>query len=188
MPSRPWGPVNYRSCNGGSWSGRLGDGLFGQGSAIRPADIGDGLSQTAAMSERIWGHDDFQRIDIPSDIFRLAAPWTEATFRQWCLGQSDAEAAGLERHPSDTNSGQTWLEGNMTWTRYNHLLPPGKRTCANGLTWNGVGLTASSHHDRGVNLLIADGSVRFVKDAVDSTLWRALATIRGGEVVANDAY
>ena len=30
MPSRPWGQTNYRSCNGGSWSGRAGNGMFGQ--------------------------------------------------------------------------------------------------------------------------------------------------------------
>jgi prepilin-type N-terminal cleavage/methylation domain-containing protein/prepilin-type processing-associated H-X9-DG protein len=188
MPSRPWGPVNYRSCNGGSWSGRLGDGLFGQGSAIRPADISDGLSQTAAMSEKVRGHDDFQRLEIPADLYRLPAPWTEDTFRRWCLELSDKEASTLPRYPSDTNSGQTWLEGNMTWTRYNHLLPPGNRTCANGLTWNGVAMTATSYHDSGVNLLFADGSVRFVKSSVDSNAWHALGTIRGGEVAPTESY
>ena len=188
MPSRPWGANNYRSCNGGSWSGRLGDGLFGQGSAIRPADIGDGLSQTAAMSERIRGHDDFQQIDRLSDISRMPAPWTETGFQRWCLGLTDQEAAALPHNPSDANSGHTWLEGNMTWTRYNHLLPPGNRACANGLTWNGVAMSATSFHTAGVNLLMADGSVHFVKNAVDPKLWQALATIRGGEVVSADSF
>src|SRR5438270_8040216 len=36
MPSRPWGQANYRSCNGGSWSGRAGDGLFGQSTRVGP--------------------------------------------------------------------------------------------------------------------------------------------------------
>ncbi len=188
MPSRPWGQNNYRSCNGGSWSGRAGDGMFGQGSAIRPADIRDGLSQTVALSEKVRGHDDFQRTDIPSDIFRLPAPWTEAKFRDWCGTLDAVEAATLPRNPATSNSGQTWLEGNMTWTRYNHLLPPGQRTCANGLTWNGVAMTATSRHPGGVNIALADGSVRFVRESVNPDIWRALATIRGREVVASDAY
>src|SRR5258708_38736219 len=64
MPSRPWGQTNYRSCNGGSWAGRAGDGMFGQSTRIRTADITDGLSNTAAFSERLRGHDDYVRMDV----------------------------------------------------------------------------------------------------------------------------
>ena len=46
----------------------------------------------------------------------------------------------------------------------------------------------SSWHPGGVNLLLGDGSVRFVKDSVDVATWRALGTIRGGEVISADAY
>ena len=52
MPSWPWGQVNYRSCNGSTWSARVGDGMFGQSTRIGPANVRDGLSNTAAMSER----------------------------------------------------------------------------------------------------------------------------------------
>ncbi len=84
MPSRPWGQTNYRSCNGSSWSGRAGDGIFGQSTRIGPANIRDGMSNTAAMGERIRGHDDYQRLDPAADLFREAAPWTEEAFRSWC--------------------------------------------------------------------------------------------------------
>jgi hypothetical protein len=120
--------------------------MFGQSTRIRTADIRDGLSNTAAMSERVRGHDDFARLDVNADLFRNAAPWTEDAFRAWCQGLSDAEAAALPRNPAVANSGMNWLEGNMTWTRYNHLLPPGFKSCANGLTWDGVAMTANSRH------------------------------------------
>jgi prepilin-type N-terminal cleavage/methylation domain-containing protein len=188
MPSRPWGQTNYRSCNGASWSGRAGDGMFGQSTRIRTADIRDGLSNTAAMSERLRGHDDFAKLDVDADLFRNAAPWTEATFRAWCHGLSDDEASILPRNPAVANSGMNWLEGNMTWTRYNHLLPPGSKSCANGLTWDGVAMTANSRHARVVGLLLGDGSVRFVSQSVNPRVWSALGTIAGGEVIANDAY
>lgn len=187
MPSRPWGQVNYRSCNGGSWSGRGGDGMFGQGTRVKPGDVRDGLSHTAAMSERVRGRDDYQVMDPSADLYRLAAPWTEEAFRDWCGSLSDAKAEEFPRTPSVANSGLTWLEGNMSWTRYNHLLPPGKKSCANGLTWNGVAMTASSRHSGGVGLLLGDGSTRFVRSTVDPKVWRALGTISGGETVSDDA-
>jgi hypothetical protein len=188
MPLRPWGQTNYRSCNGSSWSGRAGDGMFGQSTRIRPANVRDGLSNTAAVSERIRGHDDYNVVDFAADLFRNPAPWTEATFRDWCMALTDAEAASFERNPSVANSGMNWLEGNMTWTRYNHLLPPGSKSCANGLTWDGVAMTANSRHDRVVGLLLGDGSVRTVKDSVDPRIWRALGTIAGGETISADAF
>jgi hypothetical protein len=81
-----------------------------------------------------------------------------------------------------------WLEGNMSWTRYNHLLPPGSKSCANGLTWCGVSMPANSRLGRGVGLLLGDGSVRFVKYLVDAGVWKALGTIAGGEVVLADSF
>ena len=47
---------------------------------------------------------------------------------------------------------------------------------------------ARSRHPGGVNAAMADGSVRFVKDAVSLATWRALSTTRGGEAVSSDAY
>ena len=188
MPSWPWGQVNYRSCNGSTWSGRVGDGMFGQSTRIGPANVRDGLSNTAAMSERLRGHDDFENVDVTSDQFRLAAPWTEAAFTEWCASLSDAEAIALPKHYSNATAGLTWLEGNMSWTRYNHVLTPGSKTCINGVTWNGVIMTAGSRHAGGVGLLLGDGSVRFVKRTVSPPIWRALGTIAGGETVPGDAF
>ena len=40
----------------------------------------------------------------------------------------------------------------------------------------------------GVNILLGDGSVRFIKDSVNGVAWRALGTIAGGEVISADSY
>jgi prepilin-type processing-associated H-X9-DG protein len=40
---------------------------------------------------------------------------------------------------------------------------------------------ASSRHPGGVNCLMGDGSVRFVRETVDLTTWRAMGTMNGGE-------
>jgi hypothetical protein len=39
-----------------------------------------------------------------------------------------------------------------------------------------------------VNVGMLDGSVKFVKDSVNSQTWWALATISGGEVISADSY
>ncbi|HUY92427.1 MAG TPA: DUF1559 domain-containing protein [Pirellulales bacterium] len=181
---RPWGTNNYRSCNGSSWQGRTADGMFGQAVAFRPADVLDGLSNTAAFSERIRGDDEHELIDLDSDLFGLAQNWTEPTLRQWCDQLTASEAATLAIQ--DSNSGMTWLEGNMLWTRYNHVLPPGRPSCKGQYTWDGVAMTANSRHNGGVNLLLADGAVQFVSVAVDRNVWSALGTRRGGEAIRAD--
>lgn len=42
---------------------------------------------------------------------------------------------------------------------------------------------ANSFHVGGVGMVFADGSVHFMNDAIDGPTWRAMGTIRGGEVV-----
>ena len=51
-----------------------------------------------------------------------------------------------------------------------------------------VFLAARSFHSGGVNALMADGSVRFAKSAVNVNTWRALSTPGNGEVVSADSY
>ena len=45
-----------------------------------------------------------------------------------------------------------------------------------------VAMTATSRHPAGINVLTADGAVRFVKQTVSLAPWKALATIAGGDV------
>jgi prepilin-type processing-associated H-X9-DG protein len=44
---------------------------------------------------------------------------------------------------------------------------------------------ARSRHAGGVNVLLADGSIRFVRDSIALAAWQALGTMDGGEVVPN---
>jgi prepilin-type N-terminal cleavage/methylation domain-containing protein/prepilin-type processing-associated H-X9-DG protein len=46
----------------------------------------------------------------------------------------------------------------------------------------------SSFHAGGVNMLFGDGSVHFIRNAVNPTVWWGLQTIAGGEAISADAY
>ena len=46
----------------------------------------------------------------------------------------------------------------------------------------------NSNHHGGVNMCIADGSVRFVKDTINLQTWWALGTRAGREIIDADSY
>jgi prepilin-type N-terminal cleavage/methylation domain-containing protein/prepilin-type processing-associated H-X9-DG protein len=49
-------------------------------------------------------------------------------------------------------------------------------------------LPATSMHPGGVNVVFADGSVRFIKDSINRQTWWALGTRANGEVISGDSY
>ena len=74
---------------------------------------------------------------------------------------------------------------------YNHTLPPNWNRATGGTTQQyNCGddsityfhVSASSYHSGGVNVGMADGSVRFIRDNVDFAAWQALGSKGGGEV------
>jgi prepilin-type N-terminal cleavage/methylation domain-containing protein/prepilin-type processing-associated H-X9-DG protein len=178
--ARPWARNSYRSCNGNTWDGRRGNGLFGQNSAIRPGDVIDGLSNTAAFSEKATGDDNDTVAELLTDLFDFPGTASESDLKSLCATLTAQDAASV---PHDSNSGLTWLEGNMNWTRYNHVLTPNSTSCKNGLTWYGVVMSATSRHRGGVNVLLGDGSVRFTSGHIDNAVWSSLGSIAGSEVL-----
>ena len=47
---------------------------------------------------------------------------------------------------------------------------------------------ARSRHSGGVNVLMGDGSVKFIKNSINGATWIALGSIQSGEVIGSDAY
>ena len=47
-------------------------------------------------------------------------------------------------------------------------------------------VTSRSFHSSGVNVLLMDGSVRFVNNSISPATWRALGTRASGEILGND--
>ena len=189
------GPANYVACHGsGLTGGGYGspvnaDGIFSAVTGVRLTDIGDGTSNTVAFSESILGDGAESSATQPGDE-KVAYKYTGY------LGTlpSDANCAGSPAAPGSWNGsnrrGFMWASGEARCVSYNHYYPPNSKSfdcVANdpSNTYVSVGYRAArSRHAGGVNTLNGDGSVRFVSDGVDPTMWRSLSTRNGGEVVS----
>jgi prepilin-type processing-associated H-X9-DG protein len=77
--------------------------------------------------------------------------------------------------------GAPWAHGQHS---YQHINPPNTRSCG-WLPSLRAAMTPSSRHTGGVNLLLGDGSVRFVRNAIDLGTWRAIGSRNGGEVLGD---
>jgi prepilin-type N-terminal cleavage/methylation domain-containing protein/prepilin-type processing-associated H-X9-DG protein len=91
----------------------------------------------------------------------------------------------------------SWAIGDLGDTLFQTIVPPNSNTwpwadcrmdCGNcGATYSGYH-NATSNHPGGVNVGMADGSVRFVKSSIAQQIWWALGSRAGGEVISSDAY
>jgi prepilin-type N-terminal cleavage/methylation domain-containing protein/prepilin-type processing-associated H-X9-DG protein len=156
-----------------------GDGMFNQ-APVKHADIMDGLSNTAGFSESTMGNG-----QVPA-----SAATADPRFVVLEV------ANGNDTTPSDCDSangtftakrGGKWLDGHYGNTLYNHYYTPnpaGKWDCGNA-SHNKALSTARSNHMGGVNLLLMDGSVRFVRNEITIDTWRALGTRATDDVVGD---
>jgi len=113
-----------------------------------------------------------------------------------CATAFGAEPATNAAQISDVK-GWRWADGTMGFAAFNTVQTPndtvggcGGGGGGNGNAWlNGAwSIGSSSGHPGGVNVLLADGSVRFVKNSIAKPIWWALGSRNGGEVVSSDAY
>ena len=87
--------------------------------------------------------------------------------------------------------GEWWGYG--AYMIYSHTQMPNRTSCLyHDIVMDGRGTitmtSASSNHPGGVNVLLMDGSVRFVKSSVNYLTWYAIATPDNREAVSFDAY
>ena len=166
-------------------------------STTRMRDIRDGTSQTAAFCERVKGimsGGDPDSLQPTSEVMIAPDPAPDDTapepFQKICLAHSP-KASGVRPALFADPSGNSWFEGYSFCTRYNHVMKPNTWGCAIDSfprTFGYGALPASSRHPGGVNVLFADGSIRFIKDGVADRVWWALGTRAGGEVISQDEF
>ena len=156
------------------------NGLF-QARPVRPADVTDGLSRTAAFAERLHGEPDVN-VNMDED----AKDWRPRTDTTYGMIMDVPTPQNAHERCQNLDGPRGGLPNNNNWLwdiGYTHQSTPNQPSCwpASPMdAWDGS-LTASSRHAGGVNVAFADGHVPFVSDAVDLHVWRAAATRAGGE-------
>jgi prepilin-type N-terminal cleavage/methylation domain-containing protein/prepilin-type processing-associated H-X9-DG protein len=182
---------NYHFCYGTTITGNYDqptDGIFACNSQRKMAAVLDGQSNTLAMSERAAGNGSLRRV-----IGNVA--WNSTYDPATCLSL----AAGTDFAPSASltswSAGSLWAFGHPHWNAFVTVLPPNAPSCTghnNDNLSNASGIwTANSRHPGGVNVVLADASVRFVSSSISSTVtppygvWGALGTRAGGEPATN---
>lgn len=179
-------------------------GLFGYYTYFRIADVLDGTSNTIAMGE-IAGSQDVMAVPgrgtvrdagngvITSPISCL----TMATNGRYNVTPSSDVVSWRA-------SGYTWASGTPATGAINTILPPNSPSCLRRTTWQAEGagqMPVSSQHTGGAHVLMADGSVHFISENIDTGdltaeplqthggpspygVWGSLGSIAGGEVTS----
>ncbi|MDO5310031.1 MAG: DUF1559 domain-containing protein [Planctomycetia bacterium] len=178
-----------------------------QGGKIKLAVIKDGTSNTMALSEiAVTDHTDATDDDASTGVAKLSSLYSKAPIECLNTRNSDHTLSGT----TFAVKGSRWSDAGGANTNFVACLPPNAPSCAgtnidsNSACQNAIMMiTAGSNHTAGVNVLMMDGSVRFVSETVDCGdtsysdyandhysgasmhgVWGALATPRGGETVS----
>ena len=160
-------------------------GPFSLYTTLAASGVTDGLSNTVAYSEKARGNP--SRLSFDSFVDTLVDPNNPdppASFLfEYCSSQPITSATYR------TTTGINWLIGGLTQSCYNHMDVPNGPTpdCVRPGNMPGTArATARSYHGAGANVVMADGSVRFVKSSIDIATWKALGTRANGEVATYD--
>ena len=183
--------------NMGSWliynpvTGELGDGAFRVNRPTKHQTFEDGLSNTMCAADV----KSFTSYIRNVDGFDGQFPGSIDHFQ----GIDGDRKLGPE---NDRNTGHTvWTDGRVHHTGFttvfgpNTFVPYDYQGVTYDIDFNSqqegrdltnptyAAVTTRSYHELGINVARMDGSVGFVTDEIDLTIWRALGTADGGEVV-----
>jgi len=150
------------------------------------ASISDGQTNTLMFSEWVKGGG------------QGSPDWKDGQNMTYTIGgvavlpqgtqNADVQLANLcerSRTKSWDFKGEIWMnDDNGRGGGFNMAQTPNRKGCDLG-RYDSL-ISASSKHPGGVNALLVDGSVRFIKSSVNIQTWHALATIAGGETVSSD--
>jgi prepilin-type N-terminal cleavage/methylation domain-containing protein/prepilin-type processing-associated H-X9-DG protein len=192
-----FGPTNYCATQGsgidtiGNDPNQMGsplnaDGIFYADSRVRVQDITDGTSNTAMFSESTLGEGPNVATTLPAntDIRKVYA------YLGYAAGTylTDSACAAPPTFNGNQKRGFAWYAGEIRCASYNHYYTPNPANWDCVVNAQAYGYTAMgwkaarSMHPGGVNVMMADGAVRFVNNLVDKNTWRALATRKGREI------
>ncbi len=170
-------------------------GIFGYQTRIGLAHITDGSSNTIMMAEITRAQGD-GKLGEATTLATGGPPINcRATFAN---GTYTNQTSLVTR---DRTTGMRWNDGRSQYTAINTIIPPNGPSCQGGGDGDGY-FTASSRHTGGCQVVMADGSVRFISENIHAGnqshsgpsfnsigpspygVWGSLGSKEGGETVA----
>jgi prepilin-type N-terminal cleavage/methylation domain-containing protein/prepilin-type processing-associated H-X9-DG protein len=162
-------------------------GVFAYGSSTRLQGLTDGASNTVGFAEiergPYPGKNGPDINEIPISVWGSGNPATNPN------NLGPVAACGTTAIPFYYR-GLQFQRGFILTSLYTHTMTPNSksRDCTVFPTFDQGHLAARSFHPGGVNAAMADGSVRFIRDTITLTAWKALGTRCGGEIVESQSY
>ena len=185
----------------GSTVGPVNRSAFGPNVSRTIAGFTDGLSNSLLASEGYIGHLQARNCGAPSNPAMTPTSVPDPTTSLAALQTLVGACSGSGKF--GVPLGHTrWCNGGVYYSGITTAVTPNARVLVAGYPKpfdytsvdenNGgptyAALSASSYHPGGANTLLGDGSVKYIKDTVNPTTWRALGTIAGGEVISSDQF
>ncbi len=176
MHSFRWGHSYF--VNNGVHQANPPDGFQGANmrTLIGPKDVVDGLSNTAAMAERL-AYPEWHGLHINWDDH------PQHWIRKLRLTETVRTSTAQIAEECELRAGRPYPGGETVYF-YNHILPPNSNSCTNGrpvMAHQPYAVSATSLHPQGVHVAMGDGAVRFVGSTVDRDVWWAVGTRSGQE-------
>jgi prepilin-type N-terminal cleavage/methylation domain-containing protein/prepilin-type processing-associated H-X9-DG protein len=165
----------------------MGDGMFGVDASVSLKEVSDGTSSTLLFGEmsRFKNEPAGSNLNFNSTAwYWVGPPWTGASPHwpgDYRITGGAYEVPKLNAKP-DTNGAVL----NACFIKSRAAFPPdwiAVRACQDLGQWG-----FRSLHPGGANFAFADGSVKFIKETINLSTYRALGTRSGGEVVGADQY
>ncbi len=192
--SVPTGGISYRMCAGTTPGHHQSIGVDGPDAALAGivslagesfSGIVDGTSYTVMFSERLVGDRDPSVYSPRRDVVTQVSGQPPYPFRTAGDAFSACSLRWSQVNSHSSWSGASWLVHGYQSTLYNHVLGPNSTIpdCTEGIVEHLGAFSARSNHSGYVNVVLADGSGRAVSEQIDLTVWRALGTIAGNEVI-----
>jgi prepilin-type N-terminal cleavage/methylation domain-containing protein/prepilin-type processing-associated H-X9-DG protein len=183
-------------------------GLFSCAAVYGLRDIIDGSSNTIAFAEKVCGSPGGSTGQLPGKLGNgvngssptgYADAWQNVAGVQTDLTTCNTSWNGLTGGSNNliNNGGQWWITGAEAYVMFNTIVPPNSTqykwaNCRNGCPGcspdGSQYVNASSQHSGGCNVLMGDGSVKFVKASVAQNIWWGLGTRANGEVIDASAF
>ncbi|QEG42000.1 DUF1559 domain-containing protein [Roseimaritima ulvae] len=132
------------------------DGVFYRNSRVAMRDVIDGTSQTAAIGETL----------VELSVEGIDHQGINQVLDHWCVGTPTfapnelSEALGSTAAPlgvADSHDPEIFVDDKE--------------------------LSYTSRHSDGAQMLFVDGRIQWISDQIDATIWRAVGTKAGGEVI-----